>query len=308
MNTQPIESQRELMCTRVMPGSADLFFEMWSSPEVISKWWVGPEMPIKTDYLDFRPKGEWIYTGNAHSHRIKFTEIQPDRIVLEGDWQAEVTLDRLDANHTRVAFRQFFPQPDDQERLERSVTRLENLLADAVSLDKPRRLVLTLPNDHEIRSVRSFDARRPALFSAFTDPRHLCTWQGPVTHRCLDCTYEPEVGGRWSLAYEDPEGNIWNLRGQILEVQPNERIVSTFTLGGSPGLEHVNTIHFQEIAHQTRVVIVSTFKSSGARDAMLELGKERCLAHAYHRLDALIEASRMAQVASKSHNGRAYPG
>lgn len=81
---------------------------------------------------------------------------------------------------------------------------------------------LTLDMTHLLR------AARPIVFAAFTDPGELAKWWGPEGFTTPDLDYRAEVGGRYRIAMQPPDGDLFHLTGEFCEVNPPTRLAYTF--------------------------------------------------------------------------------
>jgi uncharacterized protein YndB with AHSA1/START domain len=75
---------------------------------------------------------------------------------------------------------------------------------------------------------RTLPAPRPEVWSALTDPERLSAWWGPKGFTAPSVDFEPRVGGRYRIAMQPPEGNLFYLHGEFHEVDPPSRLVYTF--------------------------------------------------------------------------------
>ena len=89
------------------------------------------------------------------------------------------------------------------------------------------RLVVTLPSDREILLTRVFDAPRALVFEAFTKTEHLRNWYGPRGHILIVGELDFRPGGSFHYVLRGPDGCEMEMRGDILEVDPPNRVVQT---------------------------------------------------------------------------------
>ncbi|MCX3289797.1 SRPBCC domain-containing protein [Streptomyces sp. NEAU-H22] len=87
---------------------------------------------------------------------------------------------------------------------------------------------MTHGSDSSVRLRRVLDASRPAVFQALTNPRELARWWGPdgFTIPSVDSDLRP--GGAYRIAMRPPEGDLFHLVGEFLQVEPPERLAYTF--------------------------------------------------------------------------------
>jgi uncharacterized protein YndB with AHSA1/START domain len=76
--------------------------------------------------------------------------------------------------------------------------------------------------------TRTLPAPRPEVWSAMTDPERLAAWWGPKGFTAPSVDFEPRGGGRYRIAMQPPEGDLFYLHGEFHEVDPPSRLVYTF--------------------------------------------------------------------------------
>ena len=67
------------------------------------------------------------------------------------------------------------------------------------------------------------------VFAKLTDPAELPHWWGPRGFTTPSAEVDLRVGGRYRLAMQPPEGDVFHLSGEFLEVDPPQRLAYTFT-------------------------------------------------------------------------------
>ncbi len=71
-------------------------------------------------------------------------------------------------------------------------------------------------------------APRSAVFSACTEPDELAKWWGPRGFTAPNVELDLRPGGSYRIAMQPPEGDLFHLTGEFLEVDPPARLVYTF--------------------------------------------------------------------------------
>ena len=66
------------------------------------------------------------------------------------------------------------------------------------------------------------------VFDAMTDPEQVARWWGPEGFICPAVSLDPRVGGAYRIAMQPPEGELFHLAGEYLEVDPPSRLAYTF--------------------------------------------------------------------------------
>jgi uncharacterized protein YndB with AHSA1/START domain len=97
-----------------------------------------------------------------------------------------------------------------------------------------------------VESQRLFDAPRPVVFRAFSDPAVLARWWGPdgFTNTFHEFDFRP--GGAWRFLMRGPDGSEFEMDKRFVEIAPPDRIT----------LEHLGPIH--------RFLMTATFTEEGS--------------------------------------------
>ncbi len=75
---------------------------------------------------------------------------------------------------------------------------------------------------------RALPAPPATVFDAFAAPGTLARWWGPAGFTTPDIEMDLRPGGRYRIAMQPPEGDIFHLRGEFREVDAPHRVVFTF--------------------------------------------------------------------------------
>jgi uncharacterized protein YndB with AHSA1/START domain len=75
---------------------------------------------------------------------------------------------------------------------------------------------------------RTVEASPERVFEAMTDPEQVAQWWGPEGFTCPEVILDAKVGGAYRIAMQPPEGELFHLAGEYLEVQPPTRLAYTF--------------------------------------------------------------------------------
>ena len=79
-----------------------------------------------------------------------------------------------------------------------------------------------------VQLSRIVEAPPQRVFEAMTDPEQVAQWWGPEGFTCPEVTLDAKVGGAYRIAMQPPEGELFYLAGEYLEVQPPSRLAYTF--------------------------------------------------------------------------------
>jgi uncharacterized protein YndB with AHSA1/START domain len=161
-----------------------------------------------------------------------------------------------------------------------------------MSEKKNKTMITAEPGKQELFITREFDAPRPLVFKAHTDPDLYARWVGPRDLSTTLETFEPISGGRWRFIQKDKNGNEFGFHGVNHDVTAPERLISTFEFEGLPESGHVilETTKFEELpSGRTRVRTQSVYQSVEDRDGMIASGMESGVVDGHERLDEILE-------------------
>jgi uncharacterized protein YndB with AHSA1/START domain len=120
---------------------------------------------------------------------------------------------------------------------------------------------------------RSLPAPRFAVWSAMTEPEQLARWWGPKGFTAPRVDFEPRVGGRYRMAMQPPDGDLFHLHGEFREVDPPFRLAYTFVWEppDPDDRETLVTLEFEDRGERTGV---SLTQGEFATPARLELHRD----------------------------------
>ncbi|MEU1917999.1 SRPBCC family protein [Streptomyces massasporeus] len=87
---------------------------------------------------------------------------------------------------------------------------------------------MTRGSELRVRLRRALDGSCPTVFRELTDPRELTRWWGPDGFTIPSVESDLRPGGAYRIAMRPPEGELFYLVGEFLEVEPPERLAYTF--------------------------------------------------------------------------------
>jgi uncharacterized protein YndB with AHSA1/START domain len=147
--------------------------------------------------------------------------------------------------------------------------------------------VLSTPSDREIVIERVFDAPRDRVWRALTEPELVAQWWGRGNEVVIE-RMEVERGGHWRFVEHSADG-VHGFEGRYREVEPPERLVSTFEWDGMPGHVAIDATELEDLGDgRTKVVTTSLFHTPEERDGMLSAGMQTGLDQSYAALDRLL--------------------
>ena len=84
------------------------------------------------------------------------------------------------------------------------------------------------PSELTLHLERSLHAPASLVYEACTEPDLLAEWWGPNGFTTPGIEIDVRVGGRYRIAMQPPEGELFYLNGEFLEVDPPTRLAYTF--------------------------------------------------------------------------------
>ena len=142
------------------------------------------------------------------------------------------------------------------------------------------------PGELALHMKRVLPAPRSVVFNAFTDPDELAKWWGPSGFTIPSVEVDLRVGGSYRIAMQPPDGDLFYLSGQFLEVDPPARLVYTFRWEDPDpdDQETVVTLSFEELGESTELDFTQSTFATEARRALHDQGWTETL----ERLEQLL--------------------
>ena len=153
------------------------------------------------------------------------------------------------------------------------------------------RTIVERKSDRELVVTRTFDAPARLLFEAYSKPKHLLKWFGPVGWPLTLCEVDFRVGGRFRFAMTGPGGQQDTpFGGTYRQIVPNHRIVfdNAFETPGSPQM--VMTVTFDEKDGRTTLTLHTLFASAAMKEEYLGLGFEEGTNSGFDQLVDVVAA------------------
>jgi uncharacterized protein YndB with AHSA1/START domain len=144
------------------------------------------------------------------------------------------------------------------------------------------------PGELTLRMKRVLRAPVSAVFRACTEPQELARWWGPRGFTTPAIEIDLRVGGRYRFAMQPPEGDLFHLTGEFLEVDPPSRLAYTFVWEppDPDDRETLVTLSFREVDGSTQVDLAQRVFATKARRALHEQG----WTESFERLQELLSA------------------
>jgi len=283
-------ADRQLIIQRVFDAPRDLVWQVFTESNHIAKWWGPRGFNTRVELNDFRVGGRSRYVmvapnGDEYPVEGTYMEIdKPHRIVstdefgegYEGDtiegMLMSLTFEELDSKMTRLTLCVTHPSAEDRKKhIEMGVVPGWNSSFDC--LDE---LLETLEerdtSAREIVVSRKFNAPRDLLFEAWTDPKHVSNWWGPVGFTTTTHSGDFQPGGIWRFTMHGPDGRDYENKVEFLEFLRPERL--TYRHIGVPDspddVLFTSRVTFEEADGGTQLTMRMVFSTVAERDRVAE--------------------------------------
>lgn len=113
-----------------------------------------------------------------------------------------------------------------------------------------------------LRLSRVLRARRETVFAAWSSAEHVSRWFAPETCAVLEAKVELRAGGPFELSMRSPDGTVNWLRGTVVEVVPNTRLVIDLRIddsAGAPLFRAYTEVDFADAPEGMRLDVTQTY-------------------------------------------------
>ena len=144
--------------------------------------------------------------------------------------------------------------------------------------------------ERELLATRTFNAPRPLVWRALTEPVLIKQWMGVFMDWTMPvCDVDLRVGGKFRYEWRSAKGESMGMGGTFLEIDAPKRLVATelFDDAWYPG-EATDAYDLTEKSGKTTLRLVVTYVSREARDGVLAGPAAGGMAATYDALDALV--------------------
>jgi uncharacterized protein YndB with AHSA1/START domain len=130
------------------------------------------------------------------------------------------------------------------------------------------------PNDLALQMKRVLPAPRDRIFRACTAPQELAKWWGPEGFTAPSVELDVRVGGSYRIAMQPPDGDLFHLAGEFLEVDPPARLTYTFRWEEPDPDDRETTVALSltDLGESTELALDQRVFATEARRALHEQG------------------------------------
>jgi uncharacterized protein YndB with AHSA1/START domain len=108
------------------------------------------------------------------------------------------------------------------------------------------------------------------VFRALTDPDEVAKWWGPRGFTSPNIDWDLRVGGRYRIAMQPPDGDLFHLSGEFRELDPPNRLAYTF-VWEEPDPDDVENVVTLTLADQDDSTELAVDQAPFKTEARLEL-------------------------------------
>jgi uncharacterized protein YndB with AHSA1/START domain len=124
-----------------------------------------------------------------------------------------------------------------------------------------------------LRIERRLPVPRERVFAALTEQEQLRRWWGPRGFSVPGLEFDLHTGGRYRIAMEPPEGEVFHVAGAFLELAPPSRLAYTFRWE-EPDPDDRETVVDISLDQRDEATLLTVTQGSFATRARLELHRQ----------------------------------
>jgi uncharacterized protein YndB with AHSA1/START domain len=130
------------------------------------------------------------------------------------------------------------------------------------------------PSELALQMKRVMHAPRALVFNALTEPDELAKWWGPSGFTAPSVEVDLRVGGRYRIAMQPPDGELFYLSGEFREVDPPARLAYTFRWEDPDpdDRETLVTLSLGDLGESTELVFTQRVFATEGRRSLHEQG------------------------------------
>jgi uncharacterized protein YndB with AHSA1/START domain len=135
----------------------------------------------------------------------------------------------------------------------------------------------------------TLNAPREQIFRALTEPAELVKWWGPSGFTTPEIEVDLSVGGGYRFGMQPPDGGLFHLAGEFLEIEPPSKLAYTFRWEEPDPDDRETVVRLSLQAAAVGITELSLSQGQFATEARLAL-HEGGWTDSFERLSELIES------------------
>jgi uncharacterized protein YndB with AHSA1/START domain len=312
-----------LTMTVVAEFDADVqrLWEAYADPRKLERFWGPPEYPATFTRHDAAAGGRSAYTmtgpdGDTHGGYWEWISVDPPKgfevrdgfATAAGEPNTEMPSMRMvflfeeTDQGSRVTTTTHFDSLAQLEQLlemgmdegmRAAMGQMDSVLADLTAFATGQGTISQLLSDTQVRVSRVIRGSVERVWRAHHDAELMQRWLlGPDGWTMPVCEVATTVGEKFRYEWEPVDGaeGRFGFEGELLEISPPYRAVTTQRMIGMPGEGTINELTLTPLTEGTLLALVMTFPDADTRDAVLATGMTGGMESSYARLEREVLA------------------
>ncbi|GAA4283342.1 hypothetical protein GCM10022261_08730 [Brevibacterium daeguense] len=290
-------------------------WDAYADPRQLEKFWGPVGYPATFTRHDMFPGGQSHYymtgpNGEQYPGYWEFLDVDPGRTieVLDGfrkedgsrntelpTMRAVFTFEQTDSG-SRLTSTSYFNSAEELEELLKmgmdegtlsAMSQMDDVLADLQSFAAGQGVQTQLIGENQARISRVIRGSKEQVWHAHHEPELLSRWQlGPDGWTMPVCEVGTTVGDSYRYEWEqDGGGERFGFTGEVLEISPPHRAVTTEAMIGQEGTPVTNELTLTEVDGGTLLTLLSTYLNAELREMILGTGMADGMEASYARLE-----------------------
>lgn len=305
-------------------ASLQRLWDAYTDPRQIEKFWGPPTFPATFTRHDVFPGGrsnysmtgpdgsvhggywEWIDVKHPEGDSASF-EVRDGFSTPDGSPNTDLPTMRMVFHFestvpagSRVTTTTFFNTSEQlaqlvemgmEEGMREAMSQIDDVLADLTSFALGMGTNVDVLADTRFRISRVIRGTVEQVWRAHTEPELMKRWlTGPDGWVMTECNFPLEIGASYhfSWAQEDGPPEQFGFGGEVVEVEPGHRLVTTERMFGDDGPEATQEVTLTPVEGGTLLSQVMTYPDVAACTQALESGMVDGCEASYARLETLI--------------------
>lgn len=174
-----------------------------------------------------------------------------------------------------------------EEGMRAAMGQIDDVLADLAAFAAGSGTTSQILSDTQVRISRVIRGSVEQVWRAHHDPDLLKQWLlGPDGWTMPVCEAPSEVGATYRYEWEQVDGEgRFGFTGEVLEIIPGRRAVTTERMIGTDGPSTTNELTFTPLASGTLLSLLVTYPDAEIRDQILATGMTDGMEASYARLE-----------------------
>ncbi|HEX4934244.1 MAG TPA: SRPBCC family protein [Gemmatimonadaceae bacterium] len=303
------------------PVPVERLWDAYADPRQLERFWGPEQWPATFLQHDMAVGGRSHYymtgpDGTISRGWFRFLAVEPlQRIEVEdgfsdaaGEPNAAMPSMRMvfhfESTPTGSRFRSVttFPSLEAMEQLVQmgmmegmrsAMGQIDAVLADLASFAASRGTEAQLLSDTQVRISRVIRGSAAQVWRAHHEPALMKRWLlGPDGWTMPVCEVATEVGQRYRFEWEQADASQrFGFEGELLEIAPPYRSVTTESMIGMPGPATRNELTLTPVQEGTLLSLLITYPSREVRDMILGTGMTTGMETSYARLEREVLAA-----------------